>query len=228
MPQALQYLPFPAGEPGRRRPKGKKQGRSHNATLGEKKMSVNSCGNSDGDLLIVVATGDRRALQELYLGYHPRLARFLLRFTQRHENIEEIINDTFLVVWQNAAAFRSDSQVSTWIFGIAYRTALKSIRRQRNHTAARNLGEYPEQAVDPVRDTEVRDWVVRGLDRLPIEQRLTVELSYNMGHSLQEIAEITGAPVGTVKTRMFHARRKLRHYLPALGGSVSEMSASIE
>jgi RNA polymerase sigma-70 factor (ECF subfamily) len=179
-----------------------------------------SCTDSDGELLIAVAAGDRRALEELYLGYHPRLARFLSRFTQRYENIEEIINDTFMVVWQNAHEFRGASQVSTWIFGIAYRTALKSISRQKNHTTARNLHEYPDQTVDPVRDTEVQDWVEQGLHRLPIEQRLTLVLAYNMGHSLEEIAEITGAPVGTVKMRMFHARQRLRQYLPALRGDV--------
>jgi RNA polymerase sigma-70 factor (ECF subfamily) len=179
-------------------------------------IAKGSCRDSDSELLIVVAAGDRRALEELYLAYHPRLARFLWRFTQRHENIEEIINDTFMVVWQNADEFRSDSQVSTWIFGIAYRTALKSMRRQKDHTTARDLDEWPEQTVDPVRHTEVQDWVEQGLDRLPIEQRLTVELAYNMGHSLEEIAEITGAPVGTVKARLFHAREKLRRYLPAL------------
>lgn len=173
----------------------------------------NSAREHDNELLLAVAAGDRRALEELYLGYHRRLARFLSRFTPRYENVEEIINDTFMVVWQNAHEFRGASQVSTWIFGIAYRTALKSLSRQKNHTTARNLHEYPDQTVDPVRDTEVQDWVEQGLHRLPIEQRLTLVLAYNMGHSLEEIAEITGAPVGTVKMRMFHARQRLRQYL---------------
>jgi RNA polymerase sigma-70 factor, ECF subfamily len=183
-------------------------------------LAKGSSGDSDGELLVIVAAGDRRALEELYHGYHPRLARFISRFTQRYENIEEIINDTFMAVWRNAHEFRSDSQVSTWIFGIAYRTALKSIARHKKHTTARNLQEYPDQTVDPVRDTEVQDWVEQGLHRLPIEQRVTLELAYNMGHSLEEIAAITGAPVGTVKMRMFHARQKLRQYLPAPGGGV--------
>ena len=58
----------------------------------------------------------------------------------------------------------------------------------------------------------------RRLNRLPLEQRLTMELAYHMGHSIDEIAEITDCPAGTVKARMFHARDKLRHFLPALGG----------
>jgi RNA polymerase sigma-70 factor (ECF subfamily) len=174
--------------------------------------------DSDSDLLAAIAAGDRRALEELYLSYHRRLARFLLRFTPRYENAEEIINDTFLVVWQGAKDFRRASQVSTWIFGIAYRTALKSLRRQKNHAAARSLDECPEQTVDPGLDTEVQDWLLQGLEQLPAEQRLTLELAYHMGHSLEEIAVMTNAPVGTVKARMFHAREKLRQYLPRLGG----------
>ena len=185
----------------------------------------NSTKGRDSELLVAVAGGDRQALAELYLGYHRRLARFLSRFTPRYENVEEIINDTFMVVWQSAKDFRNASQVSTWVIGIAYRTALKSVRRQKNHTAARSLDEYPEPTVDPALETEVQDWLTRGLNRLPIEQRLTLELAYHMGHSLEEIAAITECPVGTVKARMFHAREKLRLSLPVLGGGGFDMTA---
>lgn len=173
----------------------------------------------DGALLAAIAAGDRRALEELYLSYHRRLARFLSRFTPRYENVEEIINDTFMVVWQNAKDFRNASQVSTWIIGIAYRTALKSFRRQKNHAGGRSLDDYPEQTVDPTFEAEVNDWLKHGLSCLPVEQRLTLELAYHMGHSLEEIAAITDCPVGTVKARMFHAREKLRQYLPSLSGA---------
>jgi RNA polymerase sigma-70 factor (ECF subfamily) len=188
----------------------------------------NSPKERDNALLAAIAAGDRRALEELYLSYHRRLARFLSRFTSRYENVEEIINDTFMVVWQNAKDFRNASQVSTWIIGISYRTALKSFRRQKNHAvAAHSLDDYPEQTVDPTFDTEVHDWLKHGLSRLPIEQRLTLELAYHMGHSLEEIAVITDCPVGTVKARMFHAREKLRHFLPTLSGSALDNPARI-
>ena len=121
-----------------------------------------SAREQDNALLVAVAAGDRRALEELYLGYHRRLARFLSRFTPRYENVEEIINDTFMVVWQSAKDFRYASQVSTWIIGIAYRTALKSVRRQKHHTAARNLDDCPEHTIDPTSDTEVQDWLKHG------------------------------------------------------------------
>jgi RNA polymerase sigma-70 factor, ECF subfamily len=188
----------------------------------------NSAKEQDNALLLAVAGGDRRALEELYLGYHRRLTRFLSRFTPRYENVEEIINDTFMVVWQSAKDFRYASQVSTWIIGIAYRTALKSLRRQKNHAAACNLDDCPEQAIDPTVDAEIQDWLTRGLNRLPVDQRLTLELAYHMGHSLEEIAVITGCPVGTVKARMFHAREKLRQFLPALSGAAAEFPVELQ
>ena len=188
-------------------------------------LAKTSAKERDKELLNAVASGSRQALEELYLGYHRRLARFLSRFTPRYENVEEIINDTFMVVWQSAKDFRHASQVSTWIIGIAYRTALKSIRRQKNHTSARSLDDFPEQTIDPTFETETRDWLQHGLNQLPMEQRLTLELAYHMGHSLEEIAAITDCPVGTVKARMFHAREKLRLFLPTLGGAESDWTA---
>lgn len=180
----------------------------------------------DDELLSCVAAGDRRALEELYLSYHRRLARYLSRFT-RFENAEEIINDTFMVVWQNAKNFRSASQVSTWIIGIAYRTALKSLRNQKRFAAAAGDGDCSRPRIDSTRDTEMRDWLAHGLSLLPPEQRLTLELAYRMGHSLEEIAEITKSPVGTVKARMFRAREKLRCSLSTLGGGAASPSRSV-
>src|SRR5450432_4563471 len=145
-------------------------------------LAKNSSKERDQQLLESIAQGDRRALEELYLSYHRRLARFLSRLTSRYENVEEIINDTFMVVWQSAKDFRYASQVSTWIIGIAYRTALKSLRRQKNHGGVRSLDDYPEQSTDPTLDTEVQDWLRQGLSQLPVEQRLTLELAYHMGH----------------------------------------------
>jgi RNA polymerase sigma-70 factor, ECF subfamily len=191
-------------------------------------LAKNSPKERDIELLTAVAAGNRQALDELYLSYHRRLARFVSRFTPRYENVEEVVNDTFMAVWQSAKDFRHASQVSTWIIGIAYRTALKSLRRQKNHAAMQRLDDYPEPTVDPTLDTEVQDWLKHGLSQLPAEQRLTLELAYHMGHSLEEIALITESPVGTVKARMFHARKKLRQYLPSLGGDDCELPVRAE
>ena len=123
-------------------------------------------------------------------------------------------------MWQSADSFRGTSRVSTWIFGIAYRRALNTLRK----SAARSRVLVPElegveQSVEDVsRETEVRQLLNLGLSSLPPEQRLVIVLAYCVGHSCEEIAEIADCPVNTVKTRMFYARRRLRQAISASEG----------
>jgi RNA polymerase sigma-70 factor (ECF subfamily) len=173
--------------------------------------------DSDRELIRRISCADRAAFQQLYTGYYPRLARFLTRVMRRHEDLEEVINDTFLIVWQRAGDYRGASRVSTWILGIAYRRALKFIRRSASWSRAASLALHSGEAV--VEDTagvmEDRQLLDLALARLPPEQRLVLLLAYRMDYSCEEIAEIAECPVNTVKSRMFHARRKLRTILSA-------------
>jgi len=166
-------------------------------------------------LLRRVSAGDRDAFRDLYLRYHRRLARFLARLTREREDAEEVINDTLWIVWQRAADFRGASRVSTWIMGIAYRRALKLIRRAATHARVMVLEQVDgESATDDAQEmTSNRQLVEHALATLPLEQRLVLEFTYYLDHSCEEIAEIMECPVNTVKTRMFHARRKLRTLL---------------
>jgi RNA polymerase sigma-70 factor (ECF subfamily) len=168
------------------------------------------------ELLRLVVLHDRAAFKELYLIYHRRLARFLMRITPQHELIEEVINDTLWTVWQKAASFRGASRVSTWIVGIAYRRALKALRRNGN-VMNTSIDDAALVATEPVLDDE-RQWLQQALNELPLEQRMVLELAYLLGHSCEEIAEIMQCPTNTVKTRMFHAREKMRRSLPRLAG----------
>ena len=174
----------------------------------------------DAYLLQRVAEGDRQSFEELYTAYHRRLSRFLLRLAPRYDFAEEVINDTFWVVWRKAGEFRGASRVSTWIMGIAYRRALRALRDERQVTSTdlRLSDDGLPAGEDSAANADLQDWISRGLAELPEEQRLTLELAYFLGHSCEEIAAITGSPVGTIKARMFHAREKLRLSLPSLGG----------
>src|SRR5580658_54803 len=89
----------------------------------------------DRELLRAVADGDARALEHLYLEYHRRLLQFLSRLSSHREALEEAINDTFWIVWQKAREFRGGSRVSTWIMGIAWRCAMKALRRNNDSSA---------------------------------------------------------------------------------------------
>jgi RNA polymerase sigma-70 factor (ECF subfamily) len=171
----------------------------------------------DAALLALVAAGDRAAFEKLYLAYHRRIAHFVARFVRSRETIEEIVDDTFMVVWRNAKDFRKASRVSTWIIGIGYRTALKSIRSARCRLVLQDVDDRAEDRSDHAVESELKDWLKKGLNRLPLEQQLILQLAYGLGHSMEEISSITSLPVGTVKARMFLAREKLRQHLPALG-----------
>jgi RNA polymerase sigma-70 factor, ECF subfamily len=170
-------------------------------------------------LLTRIIARDAQAMHELYHLYHRRLARFLMRLTSRYDLAEEIINDTFWVIWQHAADFRGASQLSTWVFGIAYRRALKTLRRVRPDLPLESE-EVPEQTEEPWQQAELREWLGAALGKLPHEQRMVLELAYHLGHSCEEIAEIMQCPTNTVKTRMFHARRKLKGLLSTLAGAL--------
>lgn len=184
------------------------------------KFNAKLKGRTDRDLLEKVAAGDREALRELYQCYHRRLASFLMRFTRRQDLVEEVINDTLYVVWCKASEFRGDSRLSTWIMGIAYRCALRTLRR-RGHQLLQAVPLEDEwlAAPDELHAAETGEWVALAVQQLPIDQRLTLELAYGQGHSCEEIAEIMDCPVNTVKSRMFLARGKLRTLLPRLAGA---------
>lgn len=204
------------------------RGSNHNETHGpsattEHGYRSGASAARESELIARIAKGDRRAFEELYNLYHRRLARFLTRLTRRYDVAEEVINDTFWIVWKKAGDFRGDSQPSTWILGIAYRRARNAFRSSARAGSAENLDALlePPTSDEPMRTEELRDWLVQALGQLPVEQRLAVELCYELGYSCEEISSIMGCPVNTVKTRLFHARAKLQKLLPVLGGSVA-------
>jgi RNA polymerase sigma-70 factor (ECF subfamily) len=176
-----------------------------------------ACEKPDGQndresaLLQRVAKQDRDAITELYRIYHARLFKFIFRLTRSYAAADELVNDIMLLVWQNAAAFRGESRVSTWIFGIAYRQAMRRV--SRNQVTLSQHAELEELPCNDNTDIETEDWVWRGLHALPAAQQLTVILVFYVGLSYAETAEVIRCPVNTVKTRMFHARSKLRKYL---------------
>ena len=184
--------------------------------------AVSSIGD-EAALLSRIAHQDMQAFELLYRSYYRRLTRFLEQVTRRPQLIDEILDDTMLVVWRKAATFNGQSQVSTWIFAIAYNKAMKALKKLRDPVRSPE-GEEPSPADGPETALIKRqaDLQLRGLlDRLSAEQRAVIELTYYHGCAYNEIAKIVGCPVDTVKTRMFHARRKLRAMLLAQDGGLT-------
>lgn len=164
-------------------------------------------------LIARIAQRDDRAFEQLYRIYHPRLSRFLLNMLRRPHLVEEALNDTLLVVWRRPESYNGRSKVSTWIFAIAYRTALKARSRYREPVEDPRADERespeagPEQAMD---QRQTQAILAEAIGRLSPEHRAVVDLSYFHEASQSEIAEILDCPLGTVKSRMLHARRYLR------------------
>lgn len=178
-------------------------------------------GDEEASLVARIAAGDQRAFAEFYVLYRRRLARFLGRMIASPDTVDELINDVMFVVWQDAARFELRSRVSTWVFGIAWHKALKALERQKRNAAEPRLPPDALSSGD-ARSLDDRDWLRRGLDRLPPEQRLVVELTFFVGCSYEEIAAIAQCPVNTVKTRMFRARHKLQEIMKRLDATAPE------
>jgi RNA polymerase sigma factor (sigma-70 family) len=182
--------------------------------------------DSETTLLRRVGARDRKAFEALYHQYYRRLFAYLLKVMRRADLVEEVLNDVMLAIWKGAAGFDGRSRPSTWIFGIAYHKALKALARRV--PAAQEHGDPEREPAEPVDYDEPESLLARrelatvlgqALRALPAEQRTVVELTYYYGLPYQEIAEIMGCPVNTVKTRMFHARRRLKEMLPGMGVS---------
>jgi RNA polymerase sigma factor (sigma-70 family) len=169
-------------------------------------------------LLREVSARSRQAFDQLYRAYYPRLTRFVERMVRRPHLVEEILNDTMLVVWRRAETFNHTSRVSTWIFAIAYKTALKALKRV-GRAEQSGLGEtlaVTEETPERYCIGQERGVAIQvALAALSPEQRAVIELTFYHGYAYPEIAQILGCPVDTVKTRMFYARRKLKPLLAA-------------
>jgi RNA polymerase sigma-70 factor (ECF subfamily) len=167
-------------------------------------------------LLERIRAGDGAAFERLYRLYHPRLTSFLLKLVRRPQLVEEVLNDTLMVVWQRPDSFHGGSKLSTWVFAIAYRKALKGLKRfddpREDFEAAERISEEdgPEDNTAGVRR---RDLLAEAMQALSPAHRAVVDLTYYHELDYSEIATILDCPVGTVKTRMFHARRQLRRVL---------------
>ena len=187
-----------------------------NAAAGSKQVAGRSVREKDALLISRIRARDMAAFEALYRTYRPRLGRFLFKLVHRPQIVEEVTNDTLMVVWDRADTFNGTSNLSTWIFGIAYRKAMKALRSQ-DEPIEDPLAEQ-RVSLDPTPEDELgrrraQVLLLRAISELSAEHRAVVEFTYYHEMGYREIAEIMGCPVDTVKTRMFHARRHLKRRL---------------
>ena len=177
-------------------------------------------GAPDEVLVEAIARGERDAMDRLYARHHVGVFRFVVRLTGNAILAEDIVSDVFLSVWRQAAVFKARSKVSTWLLAIARNKSVSAIRERNEQlddgaaAEIEDLADNPEVAVGKSR----RDVILRRcLSQLSPLHREVIDLVYYHEKSVDEVARIVGAPAGTVKTRMFYARRQIQDLLAAAG-----------
>lgn len=175
---------------------------------------------NDKRLAARVARGDRRAFEELVDAYGPRVHRLVRRYVDAPSDAEDVTQEIFLELYRSIGSFRGDSALATWVHRVALNRCLKHQQR-RPPTAVPYedaLRTHPDEATDPAHSAtrrELGDRVHAALGCLSPEHRDVVILHEMQELTYQECAQVLQIPVGTVKSRLFNAFRRLRDQLGA-------------
>lgn len=177
--------------------------------------------NGDNNDLAAIAVGDEKAMRLFFNRYANDVYRYVIAHSGDGVLASEILNTVMLDVWRQADRFQGRSKVTTWLIGIARHKLLDYYRKERRH----DHDELNEATADPapiaeqvVAAAQNSGWVKHCIKRLGDLQRDIIYLAFYADMAYPEIAEIVGCPVGTVKSRMFHAREALRRCLENLVG----------
>jgi RNA polymerase sigma-70 factor (ECF subfamily) len=171
---------------------------------------------SDEDLLLKVAAGEREAFAALFGGYARKVKSYLIRLGAAPAVAEDLAQDAMVSVWRRAASFdASKAKASTWIFVIARNAWIDKLRRERVELAYRQATppaeESPEEAPDDAAEREqAAVHIAAAIETLSDEQRKVVQLAFFEDRPHSEIAERLSLPLGTVKSRLRLALIKLR------------------
>jgi RNA polymerase sigma-70 factor, ECF subfamily len=178
-------------------------------------------GTSDEALISAIAAGDRDAMHVLYVRHNVRVYRFVLRLTNDSSLAEDLVSEVFIDVWRGARGFKAKSQVSTWLLAIARNKALSAMRArlddQLDDEMAASIADPADDAETTANKRDRSALVERCLSKLSPLHREVLDLVYYHEKSVDEVAQIIGAPANTVKTRMFYARKRMENLLEAVG-----------
>jgi RNA polymerase sigma-70 factor (ECF subfamily) len=177
--------------------------------------------NNDALLLRRIGQGDRDAFRQLFEELQRPLFCYLLKLLRERETTEEVLNETMLEVWRQAARFEGRSRATTWIFSIAHNLAVSRLRKRRelalDEEQAMEIEDQSPRADTRLENRDVSRLLERLLDRLSAEHREVLHLAYWQEFSILQIAEMLSVPPSTVKTRMFYARVRLKTLLKRHG-----------
>jgi RNA polymerase sigma-70 factor (ECF subfamily) len=176
---------------------------------------------SDKALVQLIADEDKRALKLLYVRHHDRVRRFVTRLTGNESTAEEVVNEVFLEVWRHAGQFEGRSQVATWLMSIARFKAISECRRrseaQLDERSAAVIEDPSDTPATSMHKRERSDILQKCLAKLTPLHREVINRIYYQGQKIEEVAQFTGAPINTIKTRMHHARLRMAELLAEAG-----------
>lgn len=183
---------------------------------------------NDGQLLSMVAAGDESAFEELYERYATAVMSFAFRRVNDREVAREVADDVWLACWRSAGSFRGDGEVLSWLLGIAKRQVYMRWRGKHPETDERGanvLETLPDDVPGPEEQTlsmySVNE-LCNQLRTLPVDILETVTLAWLHELPYAHIAELQGIPVGTVKSRIWHARKMLYQQIQGSMGKENE------
>ena len=170
---------------------------------------------TDQQLLAAVADGDRSALRELHDRHVPWVTARLRRRCGDDDAVAEAVQDTFVAVWRSAGRWDGSGEPAAWIWGIAIRRLISTLRTRNRWARSKALTDQNEPEVVVAAEDQVLLGVEHGdlagaLQQLSPELRAVVQATVLDGLTTREAGQLLGIPAGTVKTRMMRARAQLR------------------
>ncbi|MFZ8758615.1 sigma-70 family RNA polymerase sigma factor [Microbacterium sp. HMH0099] len=172
------------------------------------------------ELMLTVAAGDAAAFAQVYDSTAPQVFAVIIRVLRNRVLSEEVLQDVYLYVWQNASKYvATRGTVGAWICIIGHRRAVDAVRANQSsgerdwREGTRLAQDIADNSYDSVDNQEERRYLAEALTHLTDEQRHYLDLAYGAGLSQADIAAHTGVPLGTVKSRMRRALTLLRGHL---------------
>ncbi|OMQ15868.1 RNA polymerase subunit sigma-24 [Modestobacter sp. VKM Ac-2676] len=180
-------------------------------------------GAAERELMRRISSGDRTAIDELYERFRRPAFALARRVVADDVLAEDVLQDVFLAVWRDPGAFDgSRGTVASWLLAMVHHKAVDAVRREESHrrrqaraedelalAAPMAVPDVADEAADRIAAARVRT----AMQALPDPQREALTLAYYGGYTQREVAALTGAPLGTVKTRMLAGMRRLKDAL---------------
>lgn len=174
--------------------------------------------NNESELVKGIAEGDEMAFSQLYEATSKKIYQYLYRLTNDQHKAEELLTATYTEVWRGAKKFQNRSKVLTWISGIARNLTMNEFRKNKMvwEDLDENMPCQPEQHHGSVA-AERSKMLAEALNCLPAMHREVLDLVFLQDMRYEDVSMVINVPVNTVKTRVFHAKKKLSEVLALMG-----------